>query len=265
MTEERKIFFGIPSYHRAAEQSTLEMLEGFGIEPARILLGVQCADDLETYKKYGGRAIILYRPGASKSANANQMLDYIEQLHYGSRLVLMDDDIKGICFLSSGKKLSRIETRQEFLSILNVGFSIAGKHKAAGFGLYPVCNGFFMSRSYVPKSICIGTLLGLTVTRQRFREDFPVKEDYEYTASAMERYGAFPRLNNFSCDAKHYTKGGCDDLWQDNHTNKDCARRLCELHPRTVKPNKAKPGEVRMAHESRAIPYRWKYERKDKQ
>lgn len=250
--------FGIPSYHRADAQPTLAMLERFGVQKGEIIIAVQCKEDRETYRQYSDRAQILFREGKNKSDNANTILDNLE---IGKRLLLMDDDIRNINYLDSENKLREISTREQFYSALNVGFSLAKKCHAPGFGFYPVKNAFFMSHSYAKKNICIGTLLGMIVTKQRFDNKFSVKEDYEYTAAAIKKYGAFPRLNNFVCEARHYTKGGCSDLWEDGFTNGLCAGKLCARYPRIVKPNKNRPGEVKMAHTEKPIPYHWKFER----
>lgn len=252
-----EIFFGIPSYGRPDAQPTLDMLLRFGVKPGNIIISVQTQKDKEAYRRYEKSARIIYRDGKNKSANANNILDLLTN---GSKLVLLDDDIKAISCLTADRRLRDIDTVEQFVSMLKVGFAVARKHRAPGFGLYPVHNAFFMGHSYSPRNICIGTVLGLVVTKQRFDTRFDVKEDYEYTASAIKRYGSFIRLNNFSPDAAHYTKGGCEASWKDGYTNGYCAGMLCRRYPTIVKANKSRMGEVKMAHPAKAIPYRWKYE-----
>ncbi len=206
-----EIFFGIPSYKRPNAQPTLDMLLRFGVKPGKIIISVQTQEDREAYRRYADSAKIIYRSGKNKSANANHILDL---LPLGSKLVLLDDDIKAISCLTVDGRLRDLDTAEQFFSMLKVGFAVTRKHRAPGFGLYPVHNAFFMGHSYSPRNICIGTVLGLVVTKQRFDTRFDVKEDYEYTAAAIKRYGCFVRLNNFSPNAAHYTKGGCETSWK---------------------------------------------------
>ena len=179
-----EIFFGIPSYKRPDAQPTLDMLLRLGIKPGNIIISVQTQEDREAYQRYADAARVIYRSGKNKSANANTILDLLPD---GSKLVLLDDDIRTISCLTTDRRLRDLDTAEQFASMLKVGFAIARKHRAPGFGLYPVHNAFFMGHSYSQRNICIGTVLGLVVTKQRFDTRFDVKEDYEYTASAIKQ------------------------------------------------------------------------------
>lgn len=134
-----EIFFGIPSYGRPDAQPTLDMLLRFGVKPGSIIISVQTQGDREAYQRYADVARVVYKSGKNKSANANTILDLLPD---GSKLVLLDDDIKAISYLTADRRLRDIDTVEQFVSMLKVGFAVARKHRAPGFGLYPVHNAF---------------------------------------------------------------------------------------------------------------------------
>ena len=186
-----RIYFGIASYQRAGEQRTLELLKRLGVPRNDIILSVQTESDHDAYKKYESDATIIYREAHNAAGNRNNILDWLPR---GEHLVMLDDDISEFCYLK-GEKLEAIDTPEKFQSFLRVGFSVANKMHAPGFSLYPVCNGFFMSHSFINSSMAIGTFIATIVTTVRYDTDFDVKEDYEFTCQNIKRFGAFPRLN----------------------------------------------------------------------
>lgn len=122
-----EIFFGIPSYGRPDAQPTLDMLLRFGVKPGNIIISVQTQKDKEAYRRYEKSARIIYRDGKNKSANANNILGLLTN---GSKLVLLDDDIKAISCLTADRRLRDIDTVEQFVSMLKVGFAVARKHRA---------------------------------------------------------------------------------------------------------------------------------------
>lgn len=239
------IYFGIASYKRADNQRTIAYLEKLGIKKDRIILAVQTASDKEAYEAAGiGKRVgrLVYREGKNVSDNRNTLLDSVPA---GTRLVLLDDDINAVCRLARGK-LVPIETGEEFYAMLRKGYALAAKHRTVGFGLYPVKNAYFMSIGYTERNVCIGTLFAIVNTDLRFDTEAATKEDFEYCCKAIRRYGAFVRLNNYACDAQHYTKGGCEEFWKDNAETQRTARRLVGRYPDILTLNPKRPGEVKM-------------------
>ncbi len=238
-------YFGIASYKRADNQRTIKYLERIGVDRRYVILSVQTAEDKERYEKAGitkqvGK--LIYRDGKNVSDNRNNLLDSVPA---GTRLVLLDDDINSIDKLKSDK-LCPIETAEELYAMLKTGYKLAAKHKTVGFGLYPVNNAYFMSNGYKERNVVIGTLFAIVNTDLRFNPDIATKEDFEYCCKAIKRYGAFIRLNNYACNAQHYTKGGCEEFWNDNAEIMRTARRLVGLYPDILSLNSKRPGEVKM-------------------
>lgn len=237
------VCFGIASYKRAEDQRTLDYLHRIGIDKRDIILSVQCEEDYIAYRKAGAEkkvGKILFRPGKNVSDNRNNILDNVPA---GTRIVLLDDDLNAVCRLTRGK-LKAIEEKDELYAMLKRGYGLAAKHRTVGFGLYPVKNPYFMSTGYTDRSVVIGTLFAVVNTDLRF--EGTTKEDYEYCCKAIRKYGAFVRLNNYACDALHYSKGGCEEFWNNKEEICKTARNLVGRYPDILKLNKKKPGEVQM-------------------
>ena len=239
------ICFGIASYRRADNQRTLDYLERMGIDREHIIMSVQCEEDRAQYERAGiGKRVgrLIYRAGKNVSDNRNTLLDSVPP---GTKLVMLDDDINAICRLD-GNGLRKVEDRDEFYFMLKRGYALAARHRTVGFGLYPVKNAYFMSAGYAERNVVIGTLFAIVNTDLRFDAEMATKEDYEYCCKAIQRYGAFVRLNNYVCDAQHYTKGGCEEAWNDKEELYRTARRLAGRYPDILSINPRRPGEVKM-------------------
>lgn len=237
------IYFGIPTYHRHERQPTLEWLERCGVRKEQIVMSVQCEEDYALYKKYASRVgAYIFQPGKNLSDNINTILEYVPR---NERIVIFDDDIKTISYLN-GEKLEDINDPYKFEKFFEYGYGIADKHKTIGFSVYPVHNAYFMSMTYNIKHIGEGTLLALTNTGLMFDRRFDTKCDYEFTCRVIEKYGAYPRLNMFSCKAPHYTKGGCETFWEDRKKVLWDASSVIKMHPLLVRENTRREGEILM-------------------
>lgn len=239
------IYFGIPTYRRAEKQSTLEYLERVGIRREQIYMSVQNEEDYHEYSKcgYSDRvAKLLYRNGHNLSENANTILD---NLPLNARIIILDDDIKAIS-RSTDNGLVDVLSHKEFMEFVRLGYTIANRLHTIGFSVYPCHNDYFMSQTYNKVHIGEGTLLALTNTGIRFDPQFDTKCDYDLTCRIIRLYGAYPRLNMYSCNAPHYTKGGCEKDWKDHEKVMHDAFALTELYPDIVKPNSKRRGEVLM-------------------
>lgn len=239
-------WYGIPSYNRPDKQPTLEYLEKLGVPKEKILLSTQTAEEYKKYKEaYGSRVHkVLYRQGKNAADNRNTILEAIPS---GDRVIIFDDDIKHISRLTGGK-LTPIETKTEFEAFVAYGFRLAAKLHTTAFSVYPVHNAFYMSNSYTERNIGEGTLLGIVKTDIMFDPEYDTKEDYEFSCRIIRKFGAMPRLNNIACNAPHYTKGGCESMWEDKSKCFEAARRLATIYPDIVKLNKARAGEILTIH-----------------
>lgn len=234
-------YFGIPSYKRCNEQLTLDYLYKLGYPKEQIILSTQTEDDFLVYKqKYSDKATIIYQQGNSVGDNRNNIL---KKLPIGSKIVMFDDDIKSIKKLSNSK-LYDINSKLELDRFIESAFKYAENNNARLWGVYPVDNAYFMSKSIDKKNLLIGCVLGL-VNNFKFDNTFRTKEDYELCCREIAGGYNCIRFNYVTANAKHKTNsGGCKDDWK-FEINKKCADMLIQKYPQLVKRNSKKLDEVR--------------------
>ena len=236
---------GIASHHRAKRQLTLDYLEAIGFPRERVIMSVQCEEDRREYQKAGMQERVgefIFAPASTAAGNRNTLLDHIPR---GERIVLMDDDIKGISHLE-GDHLQQIRTTVELDFMIEMGFSVARKHRAIGFGVYPVHNAYFMSKGYAERNIVDAGIFALVNTGMRFHTGIATKEDYEFCCRAIRSYGAFIRLNEYAVNSPAGHKGGCQEAWNDIAAARRVAAMLCAKYPDILPPNPKREGEVLM-------------------
>ena len=235
------IYFGIPSYKRAEKQLTLNYLHNLGYTKEQIIISTQTEDDFKEYKSlYNDKAVIVFGLGNNVSDNRNNILKNIPN---GERVVMLDDDIKSLQKLVNGK-LQYIDTKEELDKFIENAFDYCKKNNARIWGVYPVCNAYFMKNTIDKKNILIGCVLGLK-NEFLFDNQFRTKEDYELCCREMKQGYNCVRFNNVTANALHKTNaGGCKDVWK-FEINKKCADMLIEKYPMFIKRNSKKLDEVR--------------------
>lgn len=235
-------YIGIPSYQRAEKQSTLELLREFDFPKDRVFLSTQTEEDFRAYQIWKGYCReILFRNGKNVSCNMNTILDHFSR---GDKVIFLDDDIRSFFTVKGGAP--HTVKKEEFYSMIDEGFSLAKKERATAWGIYPVNNPFFMKDKLRRKSILIGTLMGITKTDLKFNESFCTKQDYEFCLHTIKKYGKCLRLDWYSANASHQTKGGCETVWKEKRIVRADTNRLLLMYPDLIKRNPSKPDEIKM-------------------
>ena len=239
-----KYIIAIPSYQRSEKQTTLEYLHKLGIPRELIHIFVQTEEDKAAYSQYETKANIIHAPAHGIATARNNILRHFA----GSRnIVMMDDDISAISKLC-GDKLVAIDTRAELADVFNRCFGAALNHNAPLFGIYPVHNAFFMSKT-ISTAVTVNTVLGFRKGYSiRFDESYTAKEDIELCGRLINSGTKVVRMNFLAPNAKHRTNGGgCHDTWASS-ANKTAVERLCKTYPKIFAPHSTKPDEVRVIH-----------------
>lgn len=235
-----KIKFLIPSYKRVNKQLTLDYLLGLGYLPEDIYISTQTEDDYKAYLPiYKDKCTLCYEKGNNVSDNRNTLL---KQIKAGERVVMMDDDIKSIDKLV-GKSLEPITTKNELDRFIKSAFEYTEMHNGVIWGVYPINNPFFMSNKIDDTKLLIGTVLGIIYDGEIFDKEFSVKEDYELCCRMFKKGKKVIRFNQYSANALHKSKGGCEENWKDEK-NYIYAEKLVSKYPRIVRLNSKKKGEI---------------------
>lgn len=231
----------IPSYHRADRQDTLQYLREVGFSVQRVFLVVQTEEDWAAYQKYKEWATTVHISASGIAQARNNILDYLS----GRPILMMDDDISQISRLTENG-LERVEDFEEtFQKLFDRGSTL--------FGIYPVHNDFFMSRT-VSTKVTVNTVLGFPADNKlRFDSSLLAKEDIDLCARILDRGGNVIRYNYLAPKAKHRTNsGGCHDTWK-TKANEAAARRLAMTYPKVIARHPSKPDEVRVIIKDRKV------------
>lgn len=238
-----KYKWGIPSYNRADATLTVDLLHRLGYSKSEIIVSTQTQEDYEAYlEKQGGKATIIYKPCENDSMNRNNV---IKQFPEGVPILLADDDIKAFCKLSEdGKKLIKIEDGKELEQLFDRMFRYCVKNNAKIWAWYPIANSFFMKHTIDDKNILCGTLFGIINNyRFMFDEEFSLKGDYEISLRYISEGFNAIRFNGYTCEAKHKSKGGCEEA-RARGDNKQKYMAILKRYPQFIRPSK-REGEIR--------------------
>lgn len=230
------IVFGIISYQRCGYVKTIDTLVRLGVSPSNIVLSTQTVDDYHKYKEaYGSQVTVIYKEGHSASDNRNNVLEY-----YGDNrnIVIMDDDVLDVYILHNSKLVS---IGDKFLSLMEFCFNTAKKSNAPLFGVYSVCNAFYMKNTTQTKSILTGPLLGFTTNKFKLNSEYKVKEDFELCLRIMDSGYNVLRFNYLTLKRYDTPVGGCNDHWG---CNEEVCNKLLRKYDKYIVRNPRRSGEV---------------------
>jgi hypothetical protein len=203
----------VPSHRRAdiLAERTLRMLADGGVPSRCITVYLGTEGEAGDYKValppelYGHLAITGAR-GIGPQRNAI-MRNYPK----GTRLVMVDDDVRMVKVLSQGK-LTRLADVDGFI---REAFRRSFKAGAVLWGVYPLPNAGFMShRLRLGLAFIIGTLFG-TIVRELPCElvTVPVKEDYERSIKYFLNDGKVARFEDVTLGTTYAkTPGGVEGI-----------------------------------------------------
>jgi hypothetical protein len=240
-----KYVYAIPSLNRpdGLYNKTLTTLKKYNIPAKDIYIFLHSTEEKDLYesiipKSYYGTIVVHNLPkGMSKIRN--YIMDYFP---LNTCYVSLDDDVTGFKE-SKGDKLVDISS---FKSIVSKGFDLCKKHGFNLWGLYPVCNAFFMKGEPITKDLrfIVGGCMGIINKRRHVSLNY--KEDYEYSLICYTKDGGIIRFNRIC--VKHNTnskKGGIGEDQKDRLEHyKKASDFLIKKYPTLVQNNKKKVGEI---------------------
>ena len=231
--------FAIPSRKRADKVKTLKLIKQL---ERPIFIFVDDEAEKKEYEEYNiGDKIKIVNCNVTGIQNVrNFIYDYFEE---GEKIVTLCDDVKGVYKLVGKCDLKKIEGK-ELDDFIVKGFEIAEKNKTNLWGVYPIKNHFFMSKTLSPNNFIIGTFSGIIISDIRCDKELPLKEDYDFTIKHILKYKKVVRFNNYCVEAEHYkNKGGCVD-YRSKETEQKSIKRLLELYPNYVRLNTKRENEI---------------------
>lgn len=228
----------IPSYNRANEQLTLNYFKQIGIDAGRVYLFIQTEDDFEKYQIYKNSCHIILNHAENVAQNRNNILNYFDN---NVKIAMMEDDIHSMKILKN-KKLYDM-TIDDVNKFIETGYALCNKYKTICFGVYFVCNQFFMNNKIVSPALCEGGFMGIINNKDvLFDPRFTLKEDFEFSCKIIKEFRNLIRFNYVTLKAKHRSKGGCKLAW--NTDQKEMFELILNLHGDILKPNPKRKYEV---------------------
>lgn len=239
-----KYVFGIASYNRPDKQYFMQYLRGLGYGKEDIVISTQCEADFANYKRlFADKATVIYRQGKNVCDNKNTLLDTIKD----KRIIVASDKVEAVCVLNNGK-LKTVSTKEELEKMLDWCYSACEKTNSEIFGVYPVGNAFFMSRSININQLLLGCFIGfMPNSKLRFNKNFPLKEDFEISLRVISSGKRVLRFNNICLKERFHQKGGSYELWhaKGDNVNFSCTQGLLFAFPNLVEPHRTRENELR--------------------
>jgi hypothetical protein len=231
------MIIAIPTYKRPNKLLTLELANNIvGAENVYIIFHTN-EDYLEYSKNYQIKnKIITNLTGITKQRNA-----ILNHFPVGTEIIMMDDDVTEIYILENNKlrSLTPFEIFKQFTN----NFNICKKNNCFIWGIYPVKNAYFMKKRINNKGFIIGCCFGIINNELRYDENLTSKEDYDITLQNIKKYNKVARFDYLTTNAKHYQKGGCEEIWKTNKKRLD-VEYLIKKWGKLIKLNKKRDNEI---------------------
>jgi hypothetical protein len=239
MSHPNEYVIVIPTYkrHNTIANNTLSVLANHKISSKQIYLFVANKDEQALYEStvpanlYGH--IIVGVLGLHNQRNF--ISDYFPE---GQCIIEMDDDISEIYELTKSRSTRRMTKKRKYYQNLTPiknldAFLISAFNylKTSGlwiFGVYPVCNGYFMTSTITTDlRFIVGPMWGFI---NRHLPDLKLtiseKEDSERTLQFFTKDGGVLRFNNIAFKTNYYTnKGGMQAEGKDRKVESNKASR----------------------------------------
>lgn len=178
----------IPSYKRSETiaKKTLKCLENNNIPQDKIFIFVADEEEKKIYQENNPNYENIIVSKLGKTNSVNFIIDYFEE---GKEIFFMDDDISKIVYLDREKTLnekqeSHIMKNDDLIEFLNDAFIRLKLLDLFIFGVYPVCNAYFMKKTICYNlKLLLGGMYGI-INRHCMKGDTALgdnKEDYSRT------------------------------------------------------------------------------------
>jgi hypothetical protein len=190
----------IPTYDRAdtISEDTIGTLLGYGTPPEKIHVFVGPKGDY-TQPKAEHPTINWHTAPAGYGHAQNHIR---QQFPAGHRMVLMDDDVRGIRRLAPGGKNLEDLDAQGWEDLTSSAFEQCRRERVTLWGLNATGNHFYMrNRSVVGLYFAIGNCFGY-INDPTIRVQEPSKQDYEITLIHYERDGGVLRVDDHTAHGR---------------------------------------------------------------
>lgn len=227
----------IPTYKR---YDKVAPIKGLGLSVDRYALCVNDAEEKRRYREHYPDVEILVSGQKGCTASRNWLLD---KFPVGTKMVQVDDDVEGLYEIRGKGRENLVKMAGEEVDMLiKKGFAMCQTNETKLWGVYPVHNHYFMSRSIVPHAHVVGMWMGIIVGKERFDPTLNSKVDYAFTIQHILRYKKVIRFNYVCVKGKYASnKGGLQTVRTDSREEAE-VQYLLQKYPKFVRRNTKREG-----------------------
>jgi hypothetical protein len=228
----------IPSYRRAETlaRKTLAYLKTTDVPLARATVFVASDQERQDYEAVlGGEVRIVVGALGMRGAR-----NFIQQ-HYadGARVFCLDDDVSGLFERIDPKTLQPLTRLRNFV---DTGFSLAERSRVRLWGVYPVCNPFFMKpKTTLDLRYIVGCCWGVTNDRSaQLAVTLDDKEDFERTLKFYLADGGVLRFGHVAPRTAYYREPGGMQVERTIRRVQESAAALASRYPQLCSLDRSK-------------------------
>jgi len=232
------INIAIPSKGRAKKVETLALFDDI----SNVTIFVNTEEEKALYETFNKCKVVATNSHGIAAAR-NRILDYYGE---GDMVLQLCDDIQGVYYKDDRTKNSHKKlTNAQLIRFIENGFKICQNEGAKMWGIHPCAGGGIMLKhKMMYKHFIIGTFSGYIVDDIRCDERMKLKEDYDFTAKHIKKYGKVVRFDNLHPCARHYVNEGGAVEYRNAENEQASIAILKELHPEYFIDNVKRVNEV---------------------
>lgn len=160
----------------------------------------------------------------------------------GVACVQVSDDLRGLARIDEiGKNAkTKIPLRTAVEHMMTVMARVGARYA----GCAPTANPFFTQREVSTRHFIVGDFITVLPTELRFDEGLRLKEDYDFTAQHLQKYGAVARCDTLMAQFAHRTNAGGAVSYRTSEKEREAIDHLKVKWPGWFVDNPRRPDEI---------------------
>lgn len=203
-----------------------------GLPPAWWYVGDGEADDYRNFTD------IVVEAGGLMDARNTALEDAFAK---GESCLQLSDDLTRLQMISEAGQTVDCTLRHA-IDIMQNALAMTSGAKMAGVA--PTSNAFFGKRAINDHGFCVGDMILVAPTDLRFDTALRLKEDYDYTAQHLDRYGKVARVDWLLATFTHRSNAGGAVAYRTPEVEQEAIAILKRKWPAAIRDNAKRPNEI---------------------
>lgn len=211
------------------------------VQKMQELIGQPCTwivapGEMQSYLDAGAVSVV---EGGNLVGSRNKALELA--FAEGAVCVQVSDDMKKIEKLDFSTKQKEVISFSEALEIYKKEIWYSPFNL---YGMPPTANAFFVHKPRSLNAFIIGDFIVVKPSDIRFDPEFLLKEDYDFTAQHIKKYGGVMRFDDMLFTFQHYSNSGGVVSYRNDTLEAEMANKLMAKHPGLFRRNTTRKNEV---------------------